>query len=60
MKAEELRSIRKTHYLTQRALAVLLGYTANYIARLERGEETITEHFAKHLRAVLGRGMKIL
>ena len=34
----ELRTIRKSHGLTQRAMAALLGYTPNYIARLERGD----------------------
>ena len=38
MTGAELRILRKTHGLTQRALALLLGYTPNYIARLERGD----------------------
>jgi len=31
----------------------LLGYTANYISRLERGDESINNRFEKLLRSVL-------
>lgn len=50
----ELKLLRETHKLTQRALAEMLGYNANYISRLERGDETITPRFAKMVRTILG------
>lgn len=49
----ELRQIRKDRELTQRQLGELLGYTANYISRLERGDEEITERFEKLLRHII-------
>lgn len=53
MNAEELRNLRNEHGLTQRAMGELLGYTANYISRLERGDEEITQRFEKLVRSVL-------
>jgi transcriptional regulator with XRE-family HTH domain len=49
----ELRHIRKEHDLTQRQMGELLGYTANYISRLERGEVPITQRLEKLLRNVI-------
>lgn len=55
MTGTELRAIRKEHGLTQKALAQLLGYrSANYIMRLERGHEDITDRFAQMVRMILG------
>ncbi len=51
MTHKELRQIRDEHDLTQRELGELLGYNANYIARLERGEAPITKRLEKMLRA---------
>jgi transcriptional regulator with XRE-family HTH domain len=39
VKNTELTALRLAHGLTQRALGELLGYSTNYIARLERGTE---------------------
>jgi transcriptional regulator with XRE-family HTH domain len=55
MTKEELWTLRTTHGLTQRALAELLGYHPNYVARLERGEKVITQRFEKLIRLLLGR-----
>lgn len=49
----ELRQIRKDHDLTQRQIGELLGYTANYISRLECGKEIITPRFEKLVRNVI-------
>lgn len=49
----ELRELREAHDLTQKAIGELLGYTANYISRLERGDEAITQRFEKLARSVL-------
>ena len=56
---ETLRALREAHQLTQRALGELLGYTANYISRLERGDEAISPKFARLLRSMLGNRKKI-
>lgn len=40
MTGHELRTLRERHRLTQKALAAMLGYHVNYIARLERGKES--------------------
>lgn len=53
MTPTELRQIRKDRELTQRQLGDLLGYTANYISRLERGDEEITERFERLLRHIV-------
>lgn len=53
MTKEELKELRESHGLTQRAMGELLGYTANYISRLERGDESINNRFEKLLRSVL-------
>jgi len=53
MTSENLKELREAHGLTQRAMGELLGYTANYISRLERGDETITNRFEKLVRSVL-------
>lgn len=53
MTPTELSTVRKAHGLTQKSLAELLGYTANYISRLERGDEPIMPRFAKIVQAVL-------
>lgn len=45
MTPAELRQIRKDRELTQRQMGELLGYTANYISRLERDDEHITGRF---------------
>lgn len=49
----ELRQIRKDHDLTQRQMGELLGYTANYISRLERGDVSITSRLEKLVRNVI-------
>lgn len=54
MTGEELKEIRTDHNLTQRALGELLGYNANYIMRLERGHESITQRFERLVRNMLG------
>jgi len=53
MTKEELRALRDEHGLTQRVMGELLGYGANYISRLERGDEEITPRFEKLVRAML-------
>jgi transcriptional regulator with XRE-family HTH domain len=53
MTPAELRQIRKDHDLTQRQMGELLGYTANYISRLECDQETITPRFEKLVRNVI-------
>jgi transcriptional regulator with XRE-family HTH domain len=53
MTARELRQIREAHGLTQRAMGELLGYTPNYISRLERGDEAITQRFEKLVRSIV-------
>lgn len=53
MTPQELKVLRESHHLTQRAIGELLGYTANYISRLERGDETITHRFEKLVRSML-------
>ena len=58
MTKENLRDLREAHQLTQRALGELLGYTANYISRLERGDEEISPKFEKLVRSMLGRRKK--
>ena len=57
MTGQELRELRKAHKLTQKALGALLGYHANYIARLERGIESgkplaITPRCEKMIRSL--------
>jgi Predicted transcriptional regulator with C-terminal CBS domains len=54
MNGKELQELRKKYGLTQKEIAQLLGYHTNYISRLERGDEDITERFEKLLRALLG------
>lgn len=53
MSPRELKALRKSRQLTQRAIGELLGYTANYISRLERGDEDITQRFEKLVRSIL-------
>ena len=60
MTGEELRKLREEHGLTQKALGELLGYTGNYIYRLEKGGGSkedlgMTKRFEKLVRAILGR-----
>lgn len=55
MTGEDLRTLRTAHTLTQRQMGLLLGYTANYVARLERGDAPITARFATLVRHVLGQ-----
>ena len=56
MTSQELFDLRKAHGLTQKALGAILGYSANYIARLERGDMengkalTITPRCEKMIR----------
>lgn len=47
MTPTELRQLRKDRELTQKQMGELLGYTPNYISRLERGDEDITERFER-------------
>lgn len=58
MTPAELKKLRKEHGLTQRALGELLGYSANFIARLEseegRWKAPITQRFEKLVRSMLG------
>ena len=53
MNHTELRQIRKDRELTQRQMGELLGYTANYISRLERDDEEITERFERLVRLLI-------
>jgi len=46
----QFRLLRNRLGLSQAKLADQLGMTANSIARLERGERTITDATAKHAR----------
>ncbi len=39
MTGQELHDLRTAHGLTRKALGAMLGYSANYIARLEKGFE---------------------
>lgn len=55
MRGDELKKLREDHGLTQKAMAALLGYQANYLSRLERGDESITPRFEKLARAMLGK-----
>jgi hypothetical protein len=55
MTGQELREFREDHHLTQKLLGELLGYHTNYISRLERDDEPITERFVKLLIATLGK-----
>lgn len=55
MTAQELKELRRYHGLTQRAMGELLGYTPNYISRLERGDETITQRFEKLVRSIIAQ-----
>ena len=60
MTSQELRELRKAHGLTQKQMGEKLGYTGNYIARLERGKTEkgraeplpITQHFETVVFAV--------
>ncbi len=53
MTPQELVQRRQRARLTQKALGALLGYHANYIARLERGEEPITPRFLRLFQALV-------
>lgn len=53
MDGATLKRLRLRYRLTQAETADQLGYTTNYIARLERGEERITQRFALLVRKVL-------
>jgi transcriptional regulator with XRE-family HTH domain len=55
MTKEELKELREAHGLTQRAMGEMLGYHANYVSRLERGDVPITARLEKLLRSVLGQ-----
>jgi DNA-binding transcriptional regulator YiaG len=48
-----LRRLRRQHGLTQRALAVRLGVTANSVARWERGERAIAPPIARLIHLIL-------
>jgi transcriptional regulator with XRE-family HTH domain len=57
MTGDQLRTLREAHKLTQKALGAILGYGANYIARLERGVENgkpllMTPRCAKMIQAL--------
>ena len=47
MKPQQLREIRQSHKLTQKAMGLLLGYSESYIRRLENSREPITQRFEK-------------
>ena len=47
MNGDELRHVRENHSLTQEQFAILLGYNANYLAQVERGEVKITKRFER-------------
>ena len=53
MTGPDIRRERLRHGLTQRALADLLRIHTNTVARLERGELTITPSRADHIRRAL-------
>jgi predicted transcriptional regulator len=53
MTPQDLSQRRQRAHLTQKALGELLGYHANYIARLERGEEPITPRFRRLFQALV-------
>jgi transcriptional regulator with XRE-family HTH domain len=55
MTAQDLKELRESHELTQRAMGELLGYNANYIYRLESGKEKITQRFEKLVRSIIGQ-----
>ena len=54
MTGARVRALRETHGLTQDQVAELLGYTTNYIAIVERGEDIpVAPRFEKLVRALL-------
>ena len=55
MTGTELRVLRVSHGLTQRALGELLGYGARHIGRMEREAEgvSVTDRCAKLLKSLL-------
>ena len=55
MTAQEIKELREAHGLTQRAMGELLGYGANYIYRLEKGQVPITPRFEKLIRSIIGQ-----
>jgi len=59
MTAVQLKEIRERHQLTQRGMGQLLGYTPNYISRLERGDEPISQRLERLVKALL-QGRKIV
>lgn len=55
MTATELRAVRVALSLTQRAMATLLGYSTNTIARAERGEIPVTLRLEMVIRILQSR-----
>lgn len=56
MTREALRELRDKHHLTQRELGLMLGYSENYIMRLERGHEKITPRFERLVSSMFSYG----
>lgn len=54
MTPDELKELRTNHKLSQPEMGRILGYTGNYIYRLENGKERITQRFEKLVVAVFG------
>jgi transcriptional regulator with XRE-family HTH domain len=53
MQSSDLRALRTTHHMSQQDLATRLGcYTANHLARVERGELPISAKLARLLQAL--------
>jgi DNA-binding XRE family transcriptional regulator len=53
MQTLDLRALRTTHHMSQQDLATRLGcYTANHLARVERGELPISPKLARLLQAL--------
>lgn len=52
MTADELRHLREVLSMTQRELADSLGMHVNSIARMERGELSISRRTAQQVRAL--------
>ena len=52
MNGKELRTIRRRFKLTQVELAELIGFTANTVARWERGEMTIRKRAERLIQKI--------
>lgn len=56
MKPQELRRMRDSAGLSQKALAKAIGYTKGYISNLENGHQPITPSLSARLDAFFEKG----